>query len=73
MARFFLHARNGNGYFPDRRGVDIASVELVRPYVRKLIAAYAKRLDPDWVFEIADEAGEIVLIIPLSELIDTTH
>jgi len=75
MARFYLHIRNGNGYAEDPEGQDLSDLAAARSAaiegVRSLLAEEARQgqLDLSGSIEIANEEGNILLIVPFSEAI----
>ena len=77
MPRFFFHIRsNGNGRSCDDLGLDFPSVETACSEALRaaqgLKGAFAARgEDPqDHAIEIENEAGEVVLHLPFSEIFD---
>jgi hypothetical protein len=77
MPRFFFHIRsNGNGRSCDDLGLDFPSVETACSEALRaaqgLKGAFAARgEDPrDHAIEIENEAGEVVLHLPFSEVFD---
>ena len=75
MPRFFIHIRsNGHCWSYDEDGLDFPSVETARNEVvraaQDLISVFAARdQDPrDHAVEIENEAGEVVLHLPFSEI-----
>jgi len=76
MPRFFFHIRQGDTLQEDAAGTDIDEGETVRDEAvesaRDLLAeGDLAGLDRrEWVFEIVDESGETVLILPFAEAIE---
>jgi Tfp pilus assembly ATPase PilU len=75
MPRFFIHIRsNGHCWSYDEDGLDFPNVETARKEVLRaaqdLISVFAARdQDPrDHAVEIENEAGEVVLHLPFSEI-----
>jgi Tfp pilus assembly ATPase PilU len=75
MPRFFIHIRsNGHCRSYDEDGLDFPNVETARKEVLRaaqdLISVFAARdQDPrDHAVEIENEAGEVVLRLPFSEI-----
>ena len=75
MARFYLHIRNGGGYAEDPEGQELSSLAAARTAaidgVRSLLSEEARQgeLDFSGSIEIADEEGNVLLIVPFSEAI----
>jgi hypothetical protein len=79
VPRYFLHLRFRNG--PDGLAVDEEGDEVPEPGVlREYVEATARdlmrkaRLDairhwPDCTFEVTDEAGQLVLTLPFSQVL----
>lgn len=72
MPRFYFHARSSNHSFPDHDGIELDDVPTAR--AAALLAAVDALDDMDDLsdlldceFEITDDAGQTVLMIPLSE------
>ena len=76
MARFFLHINNGNGYSEDPEGQDLADLEAARRQaidgVRSLLSEEARQgqLDLSGSIEIADDTGNVLLVVAFSEAVD---
>ena len=77
MPRFFFHLRGGpNSFSPDDMGLDFPDVEAA--YLDAFQAAkdmaqewLTKGQNPrDYVFEVVNAAGELVLELPFSEVLD---
>ena len=75
MARFYLHIRNGGGFAQDPEGQELFNLAAARSAaiegVRSLLSEEARQgeLDLSGSIEIADEEGNILLIVPFSEAI----
>ena len=76
MPRFFMNMRDGRRYVPDEEGDELADEGDLREHAlataRDMIL-YARsdavRDWLDWRFEITDEAGETVLVLPFEEAV----
>jgi hypothetical protein len=76
MARYFFHIRNGDDFDEDTQGVDLPDVGAVEneafTAARGLIADMVT--DGEHIngmrFEVTDENGNIVLILPFKVLLD---
>jgi hypothetical protein len=72
MARFYFHVRSGGDLMRDPDGSDLPDIDSARKEaVRMACRAWSEkppeRTGGNEVFEITDEAGEIVLKVPFSE------
>jgi len=76
MPRFYLHIRNGSGYAEDPEGQDLSDLSAARSAaidgVRSLLSEEARHgeLDLGGSIEIANEDGNILLIVPFSDAIN---
>ena len=75
MPRFYFHVRNHDHYDEDPEGGDFSSVEMARQEAiqaaREMMAekvAHGELLDGQ-CFEIADESGKIVSLVPFRSVI----
>jgi hypothetical protein len=76
MTHYYLHFRNGNEFTPDPEGIDLPSLAAARDKARDA----AKEMAGDIVltqggldarrFEIADETGQILLVVPFRDLME---
>jgi len=74
MARYFFHYWNAIGLEQDNEGLEMADVAAAHAKALNManeIVKYWDELPPqtrqDSAFEIVDEAGHIVLFVPISE------
>ena len=72
MARFFFHLRKGGTLTRDAQGGEFADIEEARhEAVDRAFAMWSENPpDPehnDETFEVVDEKGQTVLVVPLSE------
>ncbi len=72
MPRYFFHVKDGNGRSEDRDGVELSDVDAARKEaVKRACRAWSERppdaADNGDTFEVADESGRIVLVVPFSE------
>jgi hypothetical protein len=76
MPRFFFNFRDGKDVSPDDLGIECASIE--NAYLAAFQAATdiwrdrlaAQRNPLDCAFEIGDEAGNTLLVLPFQEVLD---
>ena len=70
MPRFSFHVRNGGELIPDNEGVDLPNVDSAADQCRRIVQevlnedAFRGELVANRQFEITDEQGGLVLIIP---------
>jgi hypothetical protein len=72
MPRYHFHVRNGQDVTRDPDGVDLPDIDAARKEaVKRACRIWTQRPpDPshnDQRFEVASEAGEVVLVVPFSE------
>ncbi|MBB3452625.1 hypothetical protein FHT86_000881 [Rhizobium sp. BK313] len=75
MARYFFHIRNTGACEKDDEGFELPGIEAVknlRMAVRKLVMHMATHGEPivGLSFEVADEKGDIVLVLPFESDLD---
>ena len=66
--RYFFHARLNDHVVPDETGVEICGLGDVKRFILEAILESGLNLSHAWRFEIADESGEIILVVPISDL-----
>ncbi len=73
--RFYLHVRSERGYDNDKEGIELASLETAKreaeASAREMVAELVKqqeRIDGTR-FEIADERGRILAVLPFLDVI----
>lgn len=71
MSRYFLHARLGEHVIFDGICIDLHDVTNGRNLISEVLQESRLNLSLDWVFDIADENGRIVLVVPLAALART--
>jgi hypothetical protein len=70
MPRYFLHARNGGELIPDTEGADLPDLDSAADQCQRIVRevlnedAFRGELVANGEFEITDEQGRLVLIIP---------
>ncbi len=72
--RFFMNMRSRNRYVPDEEGDELKdgqtlrehAVETARDLIRRTRLATVRDW-LDWTFEITDDTGELVLVLPFEE------
>jgi hypothetical protein len=75
MPRFYLHIRNGTGFTRDEEGLDVPSLAAAKQRAaegaRSLLSAEicSGQLDLRGRIEVADEAGDVLLVVPFEEVI----
>ena len=72
MPRYYFHVRDGDSLRKDREGVELPDVEAARARALEMACALWTKNPPDiehndQTFEIGDEAGDTVLVVPFSE------
>ena len=76
MAKYFFHIRSDDTYSPDDQGVDFPTIEAAKreaiTAAREMIADMVIEGDPldGMRFEVTDESGNIVLILPFRFVLD---
>jgi hypothetical protein len=76
MARYYLHIRNGGGYSEDPEGQELPDLDAARAAaidgVRSLLSEEARQgqLDLSGRIEIADAAGNILLLVPFGDAVE---
>ncbi len=76
MARYFFHIRNTDAYDQDDEGFELPGIEAVEKQlqlaVRKLVMQMVTHGEPivGLSFEVADEKGDIVLVLPFESVLD---
>ena len=76
MARYFLHINNGGGYSEDTEGQELDDLDAARAAaiegVRSLLSEEARhgQLDLSGRIEIADQDGNILLVVPFTEAVE---
>jgi hypothetical protein len=78
--RFYMNLRYRNRYFPDHEGDELASVEAAREHAlftaRDMIRRTRTQIIRDWfdcTFEITDETGETVLMVPFGDTVEQSR
>jgi len=75
MARYYLNIRNGGGYVEDAEGQELPDLAAARLQaiegVRSVLSEEARQgeIDLSGSIEIADQAGNILLVLPFSEAV----
>jgi hypothetical protein len=75
MARYYLNIRNGGGYVEDMEGQELPDLAAARLQaiegVRSVLSEEARQgeIDLSGSIEIADQAGNILLILPFSDAV----
>ena len=72
MPRYYFHVRTGSDLTEDSEGADLPDIDAARKQAIKMACrVWSERppesTDNDDTFEIADEAGQVVLKVPFSE------
>jgi len=73
MRRYFLHVRDGASLITDDQGMELPDLGAARQQAlaaaREIISQAVLKGEPldGRVFEIADEAGTVLLLVPFSE------
>ena len=72
MPRFYFHVRDGAGVSRDPEGVECPDLDAARLMAVDRAYAIWSKTPPspehnEQTFEVADEAGEILLTVPFSE------
>ncbi len=76
MPRYYFHIRKGEVFVEDQGGTEVSEAESLEEEAveaaRDLLAdGDLQGLDRrEWVYEIADETGATVLILPFSEAVE---
>ena len=76
MARYFFHIRENGTYDKDDEGIELPGIEAVKNQlhmaVRKLVMQMVRHGEPvvGLSFEVADEKGNIVLVVPFKSVLD---
>lgn len=76
MPRYFMHVYNAVGFVEDEEGVELGGLELARARVtegaRSIIAEEVMqgRADLRGRIEVCGEAGELLLVLPFTELVE---
>lgn len=69
MARFFAHVRTDTELVPDGEGFELANIgklhESATRIATDLVASNPKAIE--WSFELTDETGRTVLVLPLRD------
>jgi hypothetical protein len=80
MPRYFFHYWNGIGLEEDSEGLELADVDAAHARALNMATEILEQWDDlspqireDSAFEIVDEAGHIVLFVPLSESEEGTN
>lgn len=77
MTKFFFHTRNGNDYTEDQEGTDLPDLDSARHEAilaaREMMAEMLieGKIVNGKVFEIADERGTIVAVVPFKSAMRT--
>jgi hypothetical protein len=75
MPRYFFHVRDGDELILDREGLDLPDLESAADECRRLVRAvlnedqFRALLTPGRKFEVVDELGRLVLIIPFRSVV----
>ena len=68
MARFFFHLRSAEFANADEEGIELPNIEVARAHAIKLCRELIGNINISSIeFEIADNAGRTLLIVPCSE------
>ena len=78
--RFFMNMRDRRRYVPDEEGDELTdgqtvrehAVETARDLIRHTRLATVRDW-LDWTFEITDDTGELVLVLPFEEAAEGMH
>ena len=69
MAHFFAHVRTDKGLVPDKEGFQLANVGKAREscsrIAKDLVGSNPSAIN--WTFELTDEMGRTVLVLPLRD------
>ena len=70
MAQYYFHVRTDRGLVEDEEGVDLPHMQAVRH--EALVSAHEFIAEAEWsgalTFEVADDSGDTVLILPIQAL-----
>ncbi len=67
-SRYFFHARLGNHLLPDDVGVELPDTADIKRLIMEVLLESGLTLSDAWTFEIVNDAGELVMRVPLAEL-----
>lgn len=67
MPRYFFNARLGDHMNPDTDGVELERLDVIKEHLLDAVLVSGLALSGEWVFEITDEGGDIVMV-PISDL-----
>ena len=76
MARYYLHINNGGGYSEDVEGQELPDLDAARAAaiegVRSMLSEEARQgqLDLSGKIEIADDGGNILLVVPFCDAVE---
>ena len=75
MARYYLHINNGGGYSEDLEGQELPDLDAARAAaiegVRSMLSeARQGQLDLSGKIEIADDGGNILLVVPFCDAVE---
>jgi hypothetical protein len=73
MPRYYFNARLGIETIIDAAGADVESLEKAQQYVEAAIVEFGADLDPDWEFEIQNEAGELLARVRVGNVRGERH
>ena len=70
MAQYYFHVRTDRGLVEDEEGIDLPHMQAVRH--EALVSAHEFIAEAEWsgalTFEVADDSGDTVLILPIQAL-----
>ncbi len=70
MAQYYFHVRTDRGLVEDEEGIDLAHMQAVMSGA--LVSAHEFIAEAEWsgalTFEVADDLGDTVLILPIQAL-----
>ncbi len=70
MAQYYFHVRTDRGLVEDEEGIDLPHMQAVRH--EALVSAHEFISEAQWsgalTFEVADDSGDTVLILPIQAL-----
>ena len=69
MARYYFHVRVREQLRPDEVGLELQDLSRVEEDIREVLLEQDWTLDPEAQFEVTDEIGRIVMVVPVSQIL----
>lgn len=69
----YFHLKADGELLVDKEGCEVADLGKIREHLADVAVRLGVAIDPAWSFEITDESGRLVLILPFSDVSTSLH